>query len=318
MVGGSLNKCFSFCHLQFEFFDAATGTCTYMAAFVLSVEWVSTKYRVLSCTATSMFYPLGEVFLGLLAMSIPSMRPLLLTIYIPGLLVAFYYWLIPESVRWLVVTGRHRRAMDTLYETAQANHVELSEKSKSIVQRKCMEALDDDTSKATTGAIPISAVLRSRVLGMRLVNCSLCWIVIVHCFYGMSVSSTKIQGDDNKYFSFIVVVFAEMPAALICYFLSDRLGRRITLFAGLAIAGIAIIASAYVAPDQAIVTRILFFTGMLAISMAFSMLYIFTAEIWPTSLRNTLMNLCSMIGRIGAMAAPLTPLLVSLEFNSIK
>lgn len=284
-----------------------------MAAFVLSVEWVSTKYRVLSCTATSMFYPLGEVFLGLLAMYIPSMRQLMLTIYIPGLLVAFYYWLIPESVRWLVVTGRYNRAMKTLNKITKANRIKLSEKSKIIVHEKCKEALNatDETDKSAIMAMPVSAIFKSSILAMRMVNCSVCWIVVVHCFYGMSVSSTKIQGDDNKYFSFILVVFAEMPAALICYFLSDRLGRRSTLFTGLAVAGIAIIGSAYVPPDQTMIMRILFFTAMLAISVAFSMLYIFTAEIWPTSLRNTLMNLCSMIGRIGAMAAPLTPLLVS-------
>lgn len=283
-----------------------------MAAFVLSVEWVSTKHRVLSCTVVSLFYPLGEMLLGILAMHIPSMRTLILTLYLPGLFVAFYYWLIPESVRWLVVTGRRKRALIILQRAAKANHRELSEKSKSIVYDKCKEALLKSGDDGNTSTIPISSIFKSKVLALRLLNCSICWIVCVHVFYGMSVSATKIDGDDNKYLSFILVVFAEIPASIITYYLSDRLGRKPTLFSGLTVAGLAAICSPFVPAHLTFLKRVLFFTGMCSISVAFSMLYIYTAELWPTKLRNFLMNLCSMIGRIGAMAAPLTPLLVSI------
>lgn len=295
---------------QFEFLDAAVGTCTYMAAFVLSVEWVSTKYRVLSSTVISLFYPIGEIFIGLLAMHIPTLRTLLLVLYVPGLLIVFYYWLIPESVRWLLVTGRRERALKILKKAATANHKELSQRSQDIIQKKTKEALEA-TEAEESASIPISSIFRSRVLVLRLLNCSFCWIVCAHVFYGLSLSSTKIHGDDNKYLSFIVVVFAEIPGALIAYYLLDRLGRRSTLCAGLIIAGVATICSPLIPPDQTVLVRIFFFTGMCSISCAFSVLYIFTAEIWPTNLRNTLMNICSMLGRIGAMLSPLTPLLVS-------
>lgn len=288
-----------------------------MAAFVLSVEWVSTKYRVLSCTIVSLFYPMGEMILGILAMHIHSMRTLLLVVYIPGLFVAFYYWLLPESVRWLVVTGRNKRALTILRKAANANNKTLSPKSESIIADKCKEALIKNENNENQSNIPISSIFKSKVLVMRLLNCSICWIVCVHVFYGMSVSATKIHNDDNKYLSFIVVVFAEIPAAIITYYLSDRLGRKATLFVGLVVAGLAAICSPLVPPHLTLLTRLLFFTGMCSISVAFSMLYIFTAEIWPTSLRNTMMNVCSMIGRIGAMAAPLTPLLVSEIFENI-
>lgn len=37
----------------------------------------------------------------------------------------------------------------------------------------------------------------------------------------------------------------------------------------------------------------------------------YTSELWPTPLRTTIMNSCSMTGRVGATIAPLTALLVS-------
>lgn len=305
--------------MQFTFFGAISGTCTYLAAFVLSVEWVSSKYRVLSATATSAFYPLGEVLLGVLAMNISSLRTLILAMYLPGLIVAFYYWLIPESVRWLVVTGRHQRALQTLKLSAKSNGVELSDRAQMIVYEKCKKALEAKEAaeaKNTSGTSSFSMICRSGVIPMRLAICSVCWIAVVHAYYGMSVSSTKIEGDDNKYMSFIVVVCAEIPAVIITYFVTNRLGRRITLCGGMTISGLAIIASAFVPPEQTLITRVLFFGGMMSIAVAFTILYIYTAELWPTSIRNTLMNVCSMVGRFGGMAAPLTPLLVSHHYKS--
>lgn len=59
----------------------------------------------------------------------------------------------------------------------------------------------------------------------------------------------------------------------------------------------------------------LFLIGKLAITCSFQILYFFTSEIFPTNVRNSLLSLCSMIGRIGSMLAPQTPLLVSRRLS---
>jgi len=56
----------------------------------------------------------------------------------------------------------------------------------------------------------------------------------------------------------------------------------------------------------------LYLVGKFAITAAFDTLYVFTAEIFPTKLRTSLLGSCSMAGRFGAMLAPQTPLLVSI------
>jgi hypothetical protein len=55
----------------------------------------------------------------------------------------------------------------------------------------------------------------------------------------------------------------------------------------------------------------LYLFGKFAITGAFDTTYVFTAEIFPTKLRNSMLGMCSMVGRIGSMLAPQTPLLVS-------
>uniref|UniRef100_A0A182SH91 Major facilitator superfamily (MFS) profile domain-containing protein n=1 Tax=Anopheles maculatus TaxID=74869 RepID=A0A182SH91_9DIPT len=50
----------------------------------------------------------------------------------------------------------------------------------------------------------------------------------------------------------------------------------------------------------------------MAISFSFGVLYIYTAEIFPTNLRQSLLSMCSMIGRLGSIVAPQMPLLAKV------
>lgn len=52
-----------------------------------------------------------------------------------------------------------------------------------------------------------------------------------------------------------------------------------------------------------------FLIGKFAITVSFTVLYIYTSELFPTNLRQSLLGICSMFGRFGSMLAPQTPLL---------
>lgn len=52
--------------LIFEFLDSAIGSTTYAAGFILALEWVCTKDRVLLGMIITATYPLGQVIQGAL------------------------------------------------------------------------------------------------------------------------------------------------------------------------------------------------------------------------------------------------------------
>ena len=45
--------------------------------------------------------------------------------------------------------------------------------------------------------------------------------------------------------------------------------------------------------------------GKFCASMSYAIIYLFSSELFPTSVRNTGMGCCSCIARIGSMTAPL-------------
>lgn len=50
--------------------------------------------------------------------------------------------------------------------------------------------------------------------------------------------------------------------------------------------------------------------GKCFITCAFAIIYVFTSELFPTSVRSTVLGLCSMWARIGGMLAPFSSELV--------
>jgi len=69
-----------------------------------------------------------------------------------------------------------------------------------------------------------------------------------------------------------------------------------------------------ISTDYTTAQLIVFLAGKFAITIAFTVVYVFTAELFPTELRHTMLGTCSMVGRIGSITAPQTPLLVSILF----
>lgn len=132
---------------QFELFEASVGACVFETIYVLGIECVHSRHHVLGSTIISISYSLGSILLGLLAMNIHNFRTLIRILYPPGLIVFAYLWLLPESVRWLLITGRVDRAIKTLKRVARFNGKVLSSKSIEIIRSKY--SIEASTNKAT-------------------------------------------------------------------------------------------------------------------------------------------------------------------------
>jgi hypothetical protein len=61
---------------------------------------------------------------------------------------------------------------------------------------------------------------------------------------------------------------------------------------------------------------LLFLIGKLGITSSFSIIVVYTTELYPTAMRSIGVGASSTVGRVGAMLAPFAPLLVSRSLLS--
>lgn len=286
---------------------------------MLAIEMVSSRHRVLASTIISLSHPVGEIIFGFVVMYIHDFRLFIRLFYTPGVFLFVYYWILPESVRWLLVTGRIERAIKILKRIARVNGRELSQKSIEMLQLKyatelLLKTAQTDSERSVNQRSVFQSfcmIFKSKKLSTRLFVCCFQWITCCFCYYGLNLTSTLIPGA-NRYVGFIFVVTAEIPSVLISLPLLNRVKRRTLLFATYFLAAISIVATALVPEVHSTIILIFFMIGKASMTFAFTLIYIFTAEQWPTNIRSTIMNTCSMIGRTGSMVAPLAVILVRI------
>lgn len=177
----------------------------YMSAFILCIEWLSSKYRVLASTTIAGVYPIGEVWLGVAAILFPHYRTLLTIFYAPALFVIVYLWLLPESSRWLHAAGHYDRAAAAVTRIAHQNGRVLSSTSLDILKSNAQKSMKSDGISVDEKNVSFMIVFQYKTLFIRLVVCSCEWVIATLVYYGLSVNATKVFNDDNKvrFFNFL-------------------------------------------------------------------------------------------------------------------
>lgn len=132
-----------------------------------------------------------------------------------------------------------------------------------------------------------------------------------------------------------VVCLIELPSYFITNLMMDKLGRKKTLFIGMIGSGIFCILSEFASGDMQ--KTIYFVIGKMLVTISFSCLYIYTIEVFPTNMRHRFVasscrdadnilneishhrffSICSVVGRIGSILTPLTPILAQQVSSSL-
>lgn len=121
--------------LSFAFLNAVGTSGVYPLAFVIGVEMVGKKRREMAGVVLNYFYSVGEALVGLIAWLDGDWVNLQYWVSAPPILFVAYYWIIPESIRWLLAKKRNRKAFKIIKSAAKNNGVELSQSILSRFER---------------------------------------------------------------------------------------------------------------------------------------------------------------------------------------
>lgn len=122
----------------------------YQQPFILALELMPPGQRNHAGIVVGMLFAAGMCLLSLLAFAVQDSYHLSLVTSLPFILLYGYYWLIPESPRWLVGRGRVAEAEKVLRNLARKNGINLPRGFLLEIHKKFKEVEDDITEELTT------------------------------------------------------------------------------------------------------------------------------------------------------------------------
>jgi len=165
--------------LIYGFLNAIATAGVYPLAFVLGVEMVGKDKREMAGVVLNYFYCFGEALVGFIAWIGSDWRNLQYWVSIPPILFIFYYWIIPESIRWLIANKAYSKAFKIVKKASKENNRELSSKLLEQFEEKCLanentELLAQDEGQKHIELTTYRKLLRSKILMFR--SLCLCFI----------------------------------------------------------------------------------------------------------------------------------------------
>ena len=258
---------------------------------VLCVETIDFKMRNLYIQVFWMIMPMGSIiFIVLLQLQVPW-RYVLLICPLSILVQLLFMPYIQESPRYLLTNRCNVKAA-----TKAINKISLRNG-----EGRFNYLIVSESSK-NTGLRSIREMFTSKILTLQLTAGTLAWIIVVTGFYG----STFVMPDvfHNLFLPYILVHIVEIICNIILLFALILFGRKKSMASTFCLIGIIFIIVApieYVNIDRSIVTvveSILLFISRFSFYALFCLMYIFTAEMFPTNIRSAAFGSCNIVARI--------------------
>lgn len=178
------------------------------------------------------------ILMAVIAWAVPYWRTFLLVIYTPSLLFLFYPFLLDESLRWLLITGRKEEPKNIIKNAAKMNNINVIEVYPENIY--CEKAPKEDISMAKIFKITFS----SRTLVYRFAACVCMWTTGLFSKYTLLMNSVELEG--NKYLNFGLMKFCELPASFVLCFIVKKFERKKPLIFSFILTGVFCVSQSFV------------------------------------------------------------------------
>lgn len=279
----------------------ATTSGVFLVAYVIAMEMVGPSKRLVAGVVCQMFFSTGYILTAAFVYYIKDWRTLQLALTLPGVVFLCYWWFIPESARWLLTKNRLDEAKELVKTQAKENKVEMSDELIENLLKTDNNSIKDG-KRAT-----LFDLFRSPNLRKKAFLIFFDWFGNSATYYGLSWNTSNLGGNDLL--NFLISGAVEFPAYTLLLFTLNRWGRKNTLCACMVTAGTALLLTMAVPSDMQWLTVTLAMVGKMAITSSYGTVYIFSAEQFPTVIRNVALGAASTAARVGSIMAPYINLL---------
>eukprot|EP00106_Octopus_bimaculoides_P019191 XP_014786633.1 PREDICTED: solute carrier family 22 member 21-like [Octopus bimaculoides] len=302
--------------------------------FTMILETFPADKRTLISCIVGVWWSLCVMILALVAyvMKHSEWRWLCAVCGFPGIVCVFEFWYIRESIRWLFAKGKIVEAERIVKRAAKLNGVDfestwtkclksnesamelhqLGEQSKQLIDRTATNPEDEAKVHPKETALGLWTMMKYSTTRNITLVVMFAWLITSVTYFGLYLTSSSLSGD--RHLNYFLTASMELPSSFVQYKLFMLFGRKKTIIILIASSAVTLLAVAVlksIGDSDAINTStvVLSLLGMVGISGAFGGLWLYTPEIYPTTLRNAGMGIASATARIGSVISPYTRML---------
>uniref|UniRef100_A0A3B3XN79 Uncharacterized protein n=1 Tax=Poecilia mexicana TaxID=48701 RepID=A0A3B3XN79_9TELE len=268
------------------------------------LEWVGIKHRTLVGVLMSLDWSFSTTLLPGVAYFVNDWRYLTATVTSP-LLPAIICWWLPESARWLISTGKVNSAHFYLTKCAKLNRRE-----EFMILSKVILVEDENRKYSYMDLVKTPKMRRLALLT------GIVWFGVACVYYGISLNVPGFGVD--IYLTQFIYAISEIPGKIFIIFFLNKLGRRWTQAGTLGFTGLCLFCNIFLffflfISDMWIARTAFGAAGKMFAEAAFTTVFLYTTELYPTVMRQNGLGFSSFAARTGVSLSPLVMILEDVK-----
>jgi len=269
-----------------------TGTMAiacYTAAFVWTMEMAAGKWKIYIGMSMNYSWPICRLIIAGLAWGFRDWHWHLRAISALVAIGSVILYFLPESPRWLVARSRMDEAKQVLSDASKKN-------GKYVAPDQIM--LTAPSAAASKGGF--TDIMRHPTLRIHVLIMYFNWFTTAFIMYGLALSWQSLTG--GLFLNFIIGTILDFPAKTLAMILCQKVGRKYPYMFGSTFTGVMFFLTLFIPRDVypsnwPIV--VLALAGNFTTTMCFAILYMYTGELMPTTVRAAGVGSSSLVSKIG-------------------
>ncbi|PFX24490.1 Organic cation transporter protein [Stylophora pistillata] len=265
--------------------------------YILISEFVGVRHRAMMGTSLWYSWTISLMALAGIAYLIPDWRLLCIITGAPAIPLVLGFLISPESLRWLIVKGKTKKAVDLCMSISRVNRKKVSMEEIQLEEIR-EERMGD-----------VRDLFGSRKMAVKTLITWYCWFANSMVYYGVYMITPYIGG--SVHFNFFLASVIELPAIPAGIWIYNKFGRKKGVIIPMILTAMGAALSVLLTTDEESNKGL--FVGKIIMSLiwakfwimiSYDGLFVYTAELFPTAIRNIAMGTSEAAAGIGSFSSP--------------